>query len=537
MTANKPSLDKRKRLPVIWFIPVLALALGVWMVVQAKLSEGPKITIQFDTADGITAEKTKIRYLNVEAGMVTDVKLTEDKQSVLVSVELVPQAAELLRENTQFWVVRARVGAGSVSGLGTLLGGAYIELSPGEGALGKLHYVGLETPPQSPVGAPGVKVKLYADKAGSVSTGDAVLYNGYNVGVVEAMSFDETKGMVRYDLFVDAPFNRLVTDTVRFWNISGFQMKASASGIEVQTGSMDTIMFGGVSFGVPEGAQAGTPVRDGTEFELYDNFAAIQEEPYVHGVDYVMAFEQSLRGLLPGAPVEYRGIEVGRVKRIMIDEMLEDKEAVNVPIPVLVTVEPGRFGMTDSKESVDRMKGNMHRSVERGLRGTLQTGNLITGSLYISVDYRSDIEPAEVGDYKGYPMIPTVSTGLKKIEEQVSSLLEKLNDLPLEGTLEMIDDTMLALTNTLNSINAIVSDSGTQEIPAEVSKTLAEIRKVLGGLSSDSPLYQDAQAGLSKLYDVLYNLDQLSHTVKEQPNSLLFNPKLPADPVPGAPAQ
>lgn len=534
MTANKPTLDERKRLPVIWFIPLLALVLGVWMIVNAKLSEGPKITIQFDTADGIAAEKTKVRYLNVEAGIVTDVRLTDDKKSVLLDVELAPQAADLLREDTQFWVVRARVGVGSVSGLSTLLGGAYIELSPGEGAVGKTTYVGLETPPLSPAGAPGVKVRLFADRAGSITTGDAVLYNGYKVGVVEGMSFDQGKGMVRYDLFVDAPFDRLVTDTTRFWNISGIEMKASAAGIELQTGSMDTILFGGVAFGIPEGAQPGVPVQSGAEYKLFPNFAATQDQPCSYEIEYVMEFEQSLRGLFPGAPVEYRGIELGYVKRIMIDELLSDYTQVNKPIPVLIAIEPGRFGMSDTKESLERLRQMVEQGVSRGMRGSVEVGNLITGSLYINVDYRENVEPGVLDDYGVYASIPTVSTGLEKIQEEVSSLLSKLNDLPFESTLSGIDDTMVALRGTLESVDSVVKDAGSKKIPAEIAKTLTDLRKVLSGLSAESPLYQDAEDSLAKLYDVLYHIDQLARTVKDQPNSLLFNPKLPADPVPGA---
>ncbi|MGB0415220.1 MAG: intermembrane transport protein PqiB [Coraliomargarita sp.] len=540
MTANKPTLDKRKRLPVIWFIPILALVLGVWMVVNAKLSEGPHITIQFDTADGITAEKTKVRYLNVEIGMVKEIMLTEDKKKVLLGVELVPEAAYMLRDDTEFWVVRARVGAGSVSGLETLLGGAYIELSPGEGAVGKFDYIGLETPPLSPVGAPGVKLKLFADKAGSISTGDAVLYNGYKVGVVEGMSFDESKKMVRYDLFVDAPFDSLVTSTTRFWNISGIQMNASASGIEVQTGSMDTILFGGVSFGSPEGVQPGKAVRNGAEFRLFDNYSAVQEQPYASQRDYVMEFDESVRGLLPGAPVEFRGIEVGYVKRVMIEETMarmarEDER--NAPIPVLITIEPGRLGMSDTEESLNLVHRNILAGVKEGMRGSLETGNLITGSLYINIDYRDNLSPQDAGEYEGYVSIPTAPTGLKRIEQQVSSLLGTLNALPFEGTLERIDGTMLALTETLNSIDSVVKGADRQEIPAEISKTLAEMRSVLSGLSSDSPLYQDVQASISKLFDVLYHIDQVSRTLKNQPNSLIFNPKLPDDPVLEAPIQ
>lgn len=250
----KPAVDKRKRISAIWIIPILALVIGVWMVVDTKMSQGPVITISFENAEDLVANKTKVQYLNVAVGEVESVVLNEQKDGVLVTVQMDPRARSLLKSDSEFWVVRARVGLGNVSGLGTLLGGAYIELSPGESKDPSFSYVGLETPPLTPLGAPGVRLTLWSSKAGSVSTGDAVLFNGYRVGRIEATDFDETRKQVRYDVFIDAPYDSLVNTGVRFWNISGINFKASASGIDFRTGSMDTILLGGVAFGVPEGA-------------------------------------------------------------------------------------------------------------------------------------------------------------------------------------------------------------------------------------------------------------------------------------------
>jgi len=355
MTDMKPTIDKKKRISVIWILPLVALAIGVWMVVHTKMSKGPVITISFETAEDVVAGKTKIKYLNVNMGQVEDVTLNAAKDGVVVSVQLNPEAKDLLMKDTEFWVVRARVGAGNVSGLGTLLGGAYIELSPGTSNTKQHAFTGLETPPLTPAGAPGVKLNLYSNKAGSVSTGDAVLYNGYKVGRVEGMGFDEERKQVHYDLFIDAPFDQLVNSSVRFWNVSGVQMNASASGIEVLTGSLDTVLFGGIAFAIPDGLEVGEPLDNGAEFYLYDTYTDMQDQPYTYHIDYVMEFQQSLRGLLPGAPVEYRGIPVGYVKNIMFDDVMakeaEDYES-NRPIPVLISIEPGRIGLPDSEESV-----------------------------------------------------------------------------------------------------------------------------------------------------------------------------------------
>ena len=282
MTDMKPSIDKGKRFSVIWIIPIVALVIGLSMVVQTKLSEGPTITISFDSAEGLEAGKTKVEFLNVVMGLVTDITLNPGFDGVLVTLELDPKAKTMLREDTRFWVVRARVGEGSISGLGTILSGAYIEISPGEGEQGRRDFIGLESPPLTALGAPGVKLTLYTDQAGSVSTGDSILYNGYKVGRVEGMVFDSEKVQIRYDVFIDAPYDKLVTSTVRFWNTSGINFKASAEGLDVRTGSLKTILLGGVAFGVPDGLTAGEPVENGAEYKLYKNLSDMEKQPHLN---------------------------------------------------------------------------------------------------------------------------------------------------------------------------------------------------------------------------------------------------------------
>ncbi|MDG1667551.1 MAG: intermembrane transport protein PqiB [Opitutae bacterium] len=530
-----PTIDTRKRLSVIWMIPLVALALGVWMVVHAKLSEGPVVEIHFATAESIEAGKTKVRYLNVEVGQVEEVRLSDDMKGVVAMVRVDQDARHLLREETQFWVVRARVGAGNISGLGTLLGGAYIELSPGGGTVEQRNYVGLETPPLTPAGAPGIKLNLLSEHAGSVNTGDSVLYNGYKVGRIEGMGFDDVLNLVRYDVFIDAPFDTLINSSVRFWNISGISVSASASGVEVQTGSLDTILLGGVAFHLPEGADVGSPVESGADFKLYDNFASMQEQPYQYSIDYVVEFSQSLRGLLPGAPVEYRGIPIGTVKRIMAAEVIADMHQKNgAPIPVLITIEPGRVGLPDTAESVVLMQQDVADSVSQGFRASLETGSLLTGSLYINVDYHPDAEPEVMGEYAGRASIPTIQTGLGRIEEQVIEFLSKANELPVAETLKSVDTMVNSLTETLRSMDELLSDQEMQQLSAEMMAAIKELRGVLTGLSPEGPAFQSFESSVGKLNETLANLDELTRTLKDQPNALILPTKFPADPTPGA---
>ena len=532
---TKPTIDKGKRLSVIWIIPIVALALGLWMVIHTKMSEGPLIHVSFDTAEGIVAAKTKVKYLNVEVGQVEDVDLNDSMDGVVAAVRIDHDAKHLLFKDTQFWVVRARVGAGSVSGLGTLLGGAYLELSPGKEKTKHFEYVGLETPPLTPAGAPGITLDLYSKQAGSVSTGDAILYNGYKVGRVEAMEFDEEQDLVRYDLFIDAPYDQLVNDAVRFWNVSGISVKASAGGVDIKTGSLDTILLGGVAFRLPDGVEAGASVENGADFKLYDSYDALQEQPYEHSIEYVVEFSQSLRGLLPGAPVEYRGIPIGSVKRIMATELMSNpNEQRGAPIPVLISIEPGRLGLPDTQASVDLVKNDLIESVPLGMRASLETGSIITGSLYINIDYYDNAASAQIDEFNEYTLIPSVETGLARIEQQLSDFLTKVNALPIEKTMHSVDNLVITMTEMLESVDKLLNDRNTKKLSAEMSETLTAVREILDGLSPDGQMFQSAEGSMNKLNQTLYNLDELTRTLSDKPNALILPTNFPSDPLPGA---
>jgi paraquat-inducible protein B len=531
----KPTINERNRFSVIWIVPLVALVLGLWMVVDKKMSEGPLVVVSFKTAEGIVAGNTKVKYLNVEVGQVEAISLNDSMNGVLASVRIDHDAKHLLYKDTQFWVVRARVGAGNVSGLSTLLGGTYLELSPGREKAAHLEYIGLETPPLTPAGAAGIKLNLYSEQAASVSTGDAVLYNGYKVGRVEGMGFDEAQRLVHYDLFIDAPFDQLVNGAVRFWNVSGISVNASASGIDIKTGSLDTILLGGVAFRLPDGVEAGAPVEDGADFKLYNNYAALQEQPYEYSLEYVVQFSQSLRGLLPGAPVEYRGIPIGSVTRIMPTALLADPEQQRgAAIPVLIKIEPGRFGLADTQASVDLIKHSLTESVDQGLRASLETGSLITGSLFINIDYYDDISSAELGEFDHYSLIPSVETGFARIEQQLSDFLTKVNELPIEQTMQHFDGMVTSMSELLESVDELLNDRNTQKLSAEMTATLKDVRKILRGLSPDGQIFQSVEGSVSKINQTLYNLDELTRTLTDKPNALILPTKFPSDPLPGA---
>lgn len=542
MNENKPSVSRGTQFSAVWIIPVVAVVIGIWMVAHTMMTEGPTITIDFKTAEGLEAGKTKIRVLSHETGLVEDVVLKPDVSGVTATVKLEREAKSLLRQDTRFWVVRARVAAGGVSGLGTLLSGAYIEMAPGSSKVQSKTFVGLEEPPLTPVGAPGIRLTLFSNQAGSVSTGNTVLFQGYGVGRIEATTFDTERQLVQYDIFIDAPFHKLIHHGTRFWDVSGISVNASASGIQVKTGSMETILLGGVSFATPPGIPAGSPVTDHTEYMLYSSYDEILENPYTHGTYYVVSFKQSLRGLIPGAPVEYRGIQVGQVKRILVKELAQQgMEGTGKAIPVLIYLEPGRLQIPDTVDSLAKLRADIKKSVRNGMRATLQTGNLLTGQQLISIDYYPDEDPKELGQFEQYTTIPTIETGVDRLETQVNSLLEKLNALPLEETvigankaIASADVALVSLKTTLDSTNNLLINSNTEAMPDELVATLKKTRLVLDGFTQNAELYKNLNASLRTLDATLNNTQVLTRKLADKPNAVLLPASTEPDPIPKA---
>jgi paraquat-inducible protein B len=530
MTEAHATVDRKRSINPIWFVPIIALAIGVWMLIYTIQSQGPEITIVFSTAKGIEAGKTKIKLRNVDVGMVDSAVLGDDLDSVVVTASLEKAAKDLLREGTQFWVVRPRMGKGGVSGLSTLLSGGYIQLAPGQGARGVREFVGLEEPPVTPAGTPGITVMLTAEKAGSVNAGDPLLFKGYQVGRVESESFDIEKKLMTYRVFIEAPYDQLLTTTHRFWDVSGISVKAGADGIQADSVALETLLIGGVEVGRPIGIEPGALAEEGDVYKLYDNYESVNQRPYRHAIEYVVRFSQSVRGLRPGAPVEFRGLPLGQVERVMLSEMSRSIAVGGQPIPVLLRLEPGRFVLSDSADGVETMKDTIEGSVKAGLRATLSTGNLLTGSLYVSMDFFPNADPEELGSYAGRATIPTISSGLEGIQQKLTIFLDKLNNLPLEGT-------VAEANNTLASIDRLIAGEGMQSLPASLDETLHELRETLASMSADSELQARLLPTITELERTLGSLRQVLETLEEQPNALIFNRSHREDPRPPAGSQ
>ena len=335
------TVSKRRSSPqLIWIIPIVAALIGGWLAVKTVLDKGPTVTITFKTAEGLEAGKTKIKYKNVDIGEVRGIVLSEDHSHVVVTTEFAKQAEHFLVDDTRFWVVRARIGGGEVSGLGTILSGDFIGMDIGHSTTPRREFTGLEVPPIVTGEDPGRQFVLRSDDLGSVDIGTSLFFRRTQAGRVVAHEIDEDGKGVTIKVFVNAPYDRYVNANTRFWDAGGIDLTFDASGVKVETQSVISILAGGVAFEAPVDGKPLPEADPDTVFTLFPNRAAAMKQPDLQMLSFTLFFQDSLRGLSVGAPVELNGVTIGEVKSIKTEY---NEQVKHFLFPVEVDIFPGRL--------------------------------------------------------------------------------------------------------------------------------------------------------------------------------------------------
>ncbi|MCP3699645.1 MAG: intermembrane transport protein PqiB [Aliivibrio sp.] len=542
MSDNQPAeakVQRLKQVSPIWIVPLVALAIGIWMFVQYLNSQGPVITIRLPNASGIEVGKTAIKSLNVKVGVVTKVQLSKDYSYITVTAQMNNGTGRMLKNNTLFWVVKPRIGKGGVSGLDTLLSGSYIEMQPGVGKKDKNHFVALDVPPVAPADAKGLRVILTSRQAGKLGVGDPVLYDGFTVGRVEKVSFDINTKRANYQLFIFEPYDRLVRTSSNFILASGVQVKVGAEGFNVKIGSLESLITGGVKFTTAADDQGTPQLKQKSYYRLYDNQKAVREKMFEQHLDFVMLFSESIRGLKAGAPIEYRGIQIGTVQKVPLRLPTSQEGFKSKQIPVLIRIDLGRVFEHSDEGTLVSLKENLEKEFKLGLRATLKTGNLLTGALYIGTDVYKAEKPIKLKTYDGYEIFPTKPGDLAEVQKQLTNLLNKFNKLPVEDTLNSMtatlkasEKTMAAMRKTINDLDRLLKQKDTQALPGDVRASLKQIQTTLNGLGPDAALYQNLEGALTRFEAVMIELQPVLRQINEKPNSLVFGDEKTQDPVP-----
>jgi paraquat-inducible protein B len=506
-------VESRTRPSIIWVVPIVAVLVGGFVAWQAISERGPTITIQFATAEGLEAGKTKIKYKDVEVGLVEEIVLADDLSGVTVHAEMAKDFGSHLTDQTRFWVVKPRVAGGQVSGLGTLFSGAYIGVDPAKGSSAR-SFLGLDVAPIVTTDEPGRHFVLRSFSAGAVAVGTPVFYRKIRVGEVVSSELDTGGEFVAVRVFVNAPHDVRVRPRTRFWNASGFHVAMTAEGVHVDTESVASILIGGIAFDTDDSDAADAAADPEAVFTLYASREASTRPVYTKKITWLLYFDQSVRGLVPGSPVEFRGIRVGQVR----DVRLEAVGGGEIRIPVIVDIEPERFGQLFPEKQRREAVQNL---VALGLRAQLKSGNLLTGQLLINLDLHPNAEPAEIVWADPYPVMPTIPTPLDEITTDLTEIVQKIDRMPLEQIGTGLADSLTGIAELMRQINEDMVPRLTEAVEG-ADRTLAATSSMLG---PDSALSQELPRLIQELNESARSVGLAADQIESEPESLIWGKK------------
>lgn len=523
--ALRPDVRPRRegRISWIWLVPLVAALVGASLLVRNWMHTGPTITISFESAEGLEIGQTKIRYKDVVIGVVSGIKVSSDRSKVLVSADLNREGSEYItQKGSRFWVVRPRLGISGVSGLGTLLSGAYISVDAAESNNGDdpvYEFEGLEKPPEITSGRPGTRYTLYASDLGSLEIGSPVYFRRIQVGRVIGYDLDEDGKSVNIQVFIDAPNDKFVTSDTRFWNASGINLSLDADGFNVQTGSLVSVMAGGVAFASVNEANT-EPAKADSRFALGGTRVEAMADPDGPPFPIELHFQQSVRGLKVGAPVDFRGLELGKVIDIDLEFNRKTKRFYAL---VKAELYPLRFGAVyENMMKMDAATGYpgavlLGPLVKHGLRGQIRAANLLTGQQYVALDFFPDAEPADF-DAKQVPVImPTIAGNFDRLQQQISSIVSKLDAIPFEGISNDLRSSLASMNKLLKRFEGELTPQAAA-ILKSAQKSLKRIDQVL---AEDSPLSGNVERTLTEINGAAKSLRALSDYLRTNPSALL----------------
>jgi paraquat-inducible protein B len=519
----RPQVKARKaRISLVWLVPIVAGVIGLSMVVHDFLNVGPKVVVSFQTAEGLEAKKTQVKYKNVVIGTVTDITLSDDRTHVLATIELNQSAAPFTRADSQYWVVRPRIGAHGISGVDTLLSGAFIGADAGSSEKTEKNFTGLENPPPVTFGEKGKRFILHTDDLGSLDIGSPIYFRRIQVGQVVAYELAKDGKGVDVEIFINSPNDKYVLDDSRFWNASGVDVSVGAAGLKVSTQSLTSIISGGIAFREPKYSPDAKPAQGNAEFKLFEDQATALAPPDGEPKYIRMRFNQSLRGLVVNAPVDFLGVNIGRVVSVDLDY---DPATGSFPGVVGAVIYPQRLGAAndklreqagggDEEEQTSRILG---RFVERGLRAQVRTGNLLTGQLYVAMDFDPKA-PKIAYNAKARPLeIPTVGGSFDKLQEQLQAFVDKLGKIPIDELATNLNGSLVELQKTMKQVNT--------DILPQMRGTLQQAQKTIGtansAFSEDSPARQQLGQAMEEVQRTARSVRVLTDFLSRHPESLI----------------
>jgi paraquat-inducible protein B len=538
---------RRRRIPLIWIVPFLTALIALYLAWDTFSKRGPTITVSFDTASGLTPGQSQLKFRNVVMGTVKSIAIAPDLGNVLVTIETVREAEQLLTDKTIFWVVKPQLFAGSISGLETILSGSYIGMRPSvEAGKPQREFVGQQDPPVLQASAKGTTFRLDTKRLGSIGLGAPVFFRDIDVGTVLGWDLHDLANSVTIHAFVRAPFDKYVRNDSSFWDASGISIKFGSDGIDVQLESLRAVLLGGIAFDTPQGSTQPVAKAD-QAFELFKNLDQAKAAGFGEQIKLVSYFPGSVAGLSPGADVTFHGIKIGEVTDV---GLVFDQQTDRVMVPVRYRVEAGRVANLAKAQGMEPEK-IAEEMIKRGLRATLEAPSLITGAKIVAFQVVPDAKPGELRKVGDHYVIPSAEVGgFDSITRAASELLSKINRIDfdrignslvnaatgLDSTVNgpQIKTTLAALEKAMLDVQDItrkLDKDGTPalrrlpEIAQQLQDAVTKANRLIGsvdkGYGDQSKFHRDLDRLIPQLTDAARSIRALSDLLTRHPEALI----------------
>ncbi len=508
---------RRRRFSFVWLIPLIAAGIAIYLGYRTFVQQGPLLTVTFTSGDGLAAGQTQVKFKAVALGTVESIDLSKDNSKVVVQVRMNRAGARFLTSHSSFWVVRPHFTPNDISGLDTLVSGAYIAVDPGTpGGHYADHFTGLVEPPSVRSDEPGQTYQLKTEGIGALGAGSPVFYRDIDVGEVLGYDVGNGLGPITVNVFVRAPFDQLIRDKSHFWKSSGVTAGLQGDGFHVEFQSLQAVISGSIAFDVPKDVATTPPSPNNTQFPLYNSESDAVAAGYKKQIPLVAYFESSVAGLAAGAPVDVLGVQVGVVTevRLIVDPFKGGAKArVAMALQPDRVVQDGEFPNNLDPDIV------MQKMVSHGLRAELETLSYITSQKGVTLAFVPNAASAKIGMEGDAILLPSEPGGLDNVLTTASQITTELAKIPFEKIGKDADKLLVSANNTIGGAQM-------KQTLAALSDTLKHANATLNGVNqsygSDSDFQRQLEQVMSQANDALRSIKLLSDYLDRHPESLLL---------------
>jgi paraquat-inducible protein B len=512
-----PARLRERSFSFVWLIPLVALAIAGYLGYRTFLQQGPLLTLNFSTAEGLSAGQTQVKYKAVALGTVDSIDLSKDNKTVVVKVRMNDVGRRFLTSHARYWVVRPRFTPGDLSGLATLVSGAFISVDPGPPGGGYQDvFTGLEEPPGVRSNEPGRTYALRAETIGSLDTGSPVFYRDVQVGEVLGYDLGDGLGPATINIFVRAPFDDLVRPQSHFWNSSGVTAVLQNGDFHIEFQSLQAIISGGVTFNLPPEGENSAPSPDNAAFALFASKRDAESAGYQTNLQVVSYFTSSVTGLERGAPVNILGIQVGEVTDV---RLVVDLKTGAAKVRVAMDLQPERVQPMAADTANISPKAVLENMVNQGVRTQLDSGSFITGQKVISLAKLAPAAQVHMSSEGDALVVPSEPGGLDNAIANIADISAKLDRVPFEKIGDNLNNLLVTANHTLGGPQVRQSLASLDQTLKTANTTLHSVNQDYG---NDSDFQRNLMQLMSEANAALQSIKQLTQFLNQHPQALLL---------------